>query len=370
MSKRFVYSKTYDAFKSSNFDQDQVVFVGDKQKIYTHETWFPEKPNERKILWVGTSIPYGDGAENTYPRMVSDALNVKIYNNSIPGSFLTFLPNNEFSSSADVENYRAFGYSLSAKVSEVETKYRTALNNIRSNEGLSTSWVEETIEDFKNASYERVILPYIDGTIDNCDVVIIDHGFNDRDHIYNVVAGNKDDAKDNISYWPADQVGGETVPYPCIDGNAGWYWLTNMSSGLFYSAYAYMNALWSMVDSDRAWTNNYFAMMLFIVRRIWEVNPRIKIIIGNYFSLDSGIDNTSVFKTKYILEANNQLAKFLGLQCVNPYEVTGLRNRTLPNGITDMVTFCPDGVHPGSDSTGRSNEVIAGVYINQLRGIV
>jgi hypothetical protein len=36
----------------------------------------------------------------------------------------------------------------------------------------------------------------------------------------------------------------------------------------------------------------------------------------------------------------------------------------------DYQLFCPDNVHPHSDSTGQSNGVIAGIYINQLRGIV
>lgn len=346
-----------------------IVWIKDTKQQWTHGQLYGNKSNH-KILWIGTSIPYGDGADNSYPKMVEDALGCTLYNKSIPGSFVSFFPNNEFSSSADVETYKAFGYSLSAKVSEVETKYRTALNNIRSNEGLSNSWVEETIEDFKNASYERIIIPYIDGTIDNCDIVIIDHGFNDRDHIYNTVASFKNDSLDNISYWPADQVGGDTVPYPCTDGNAGWYWLTNASSGMYYDAYAYLNALQSIVDSDRNWTNNYFAMMFYIIRRIWEVNPKIRIVIGNYFSQDSGIDETSVFKTKYILEANNQIAKFVGLQCINPYEITGLRNRTLPNGSTDMITFCPDGVHPGSDTSGSLNRKIANLYIQQLEGLL
>ena len=37
---------------------------------------------------------------------------------------------------------------------------------------------------------------------------------------------------------------------------------------------------------------------------------------------------------------------------------------------SDFYRFCPDGVHPHSDSTGHPNKVIAGVYINALRGIL
>lgn len=37
---------------------------------------------------------------------------------------------------------------------------------------------------------------------------------------------------------------------------------------------------------------------------------------------------------------------------------------------TDMIRFCPDSVHPGSDTTGESNKVIANVYIDALRYII
>jgi hypothetical protein len=78
------------------------------------------------------------------------------------------------------------------------------------------------------------------------------------------------------------------------------------------------------------------------------------------------------FQTKYILEANQQIADYYGFPCVNVYKYTGLRNRTikLPEGsfISDMYYFCPDGVHPASDTTGQSNKVIAGAYISTIRG--
>ena len=38
--------------------------------------------------------------------------------------------------------------------------------------------------------------------------------------------------------------------------------------------------------------------------------------------------------------------------------------------ISNVLRFCPDSVHPGSNPTGESNKRIAEIYINQLRGIV
>lgn len=61
-------------------------------------------------------------------------------------------------------------------------------------------------------------------------------------------------------------------------------------------------------------------------------------------------------------------ANWLHCQCVDVYKYTGIYNRNVAAG-NDYQIFCPDNVHPHSDSTGRSNRIIAGVYINALRGI-
>ncbi len=37
---------------------------------------------------------------------------------------------------------------------------------------------------------------------------------------------------------------------------------------------------------------------------------------------------------------------------------------------SDFYRFCPDGVHPHSDSTEHSNKIITDIYINALKGIL
>jgi hypothetical protein len=57
---------------------------------------------------------------------------------------------------------------------------------------------------------------------------------------------------------------------------------------------------------------------MYVIKQILAVNPRIKIIIGNFYAKDTGIDQASVYNTKYILKANEEFAKWMGLLCVNP----------------------------------------------------
>lgn len=340
------------------------------------ETLFAQSPNvsQNKVLWIGTSIPYGDGADNNYPKLVADALGFELYNNSRAGSFVSYYPNvPSWTTSAQVEAEFATGFSLSATKQETRDKYYNVLNTIRRNEGLSTAWRDEYVTLFQSHSYEELIIPYIDGTIADCDIVIIDHGFNDRDNIFNVCSQHPVPSEDIISYWPPDQVGGATnIEYPVVGGNTGWYWLTHLSDNRYYDGEVYMNTLRALgAQNNGGMRGEYFGAMAYIIEQIRKVNPRIRIVIGNYFSLDHGFDSMSSFVTKFILEANEQIAKYNGFQCVNVYKYTGLRNYTFTSNdgvtTTDMLRFCPDGVHPASDTTGKSNRFIANVYMKELR---
>lgn len=335
-----------------------------------------------KILWLGTSIPAGDAnvdPNNNYPKMVGDRLRCKVYNNSVPGSFMAWYANSpNWTTKAQVDAEFATGYCLTATKNEVQNKYYNVLNTIRRNEGLGTAWRDNLLNEFKATSYEELVIPYIDGTIDTCDVVIIDHGFNDRSNIFNVCGQHADSTKDNISYWPADQVGGATVEYPVTGGNGGWHWLTHLADSRYYDGFVYMNTLNELGRmGDGGMRGEYFGAMCYLINKIWAVNPRIRIIIGNYFSQDYGAalgDNMNTFMTKFILEANSQIALYYGIESVDVWKYTGLRNRNITTNdgstISDMIRFCPDGVHPSSDLTGESNKKIANVYVNALRDLM
>lgn len=399
-----------------------IVFIKDAKKIYTHGNYYDCDPSDlersieeinntignnttnrtiverieavenqtipdarSKVLWLGTSIPAGDVSidpeqKNTYPYMVADALGFELYNQAKAGSLVTWYsqtPN--WTTSAQVAAEFPTAYCLSATRQEIRDKYYNVLNTIRRNEGLSTTWRDNYLNDFMDSSFETRILPYIDGTIADCNVVVIDHGFNDRSNIFGVCGQHVTDGKDSISVWGPGS-GADGVEYPVIGGNAGWYWLTHLSDGRYYDGVVYMDTLYAVANglagSDTGgMRGEYFGAMAYIIAKIQQVNPRIRIIIGNYFSQDYGTaigDGMNSFQTKYILEANQQIANYYGFPCVNVYKYTGLRNRTikLPDGsfISDMFYFCPDGVHPASDTTGQSNKVIAGAYISTIRG--
>lgn len=332
--------------------------------------------SKSNVLWVGTSIPAGnvvDGVPNNYPQMVADALGFKLYNNSIGASFLTFYPNNGYvndesynwQKKADIKEH--VGYCLSATKQQVEDKFRPILQRIKSNDSTMTDAdIEHYIGVWKWASYEDRIIPYIDGTIASCDTVIIDHGYNDRDNIVGC-AGNYADA--TLDYSSLKDDGSK---YPDPSRFRGWYFINHFGDRDYYKGELYMNGCcYEATVGSNGMKHEYMGALTHIIMAIKKVNPNIKIIIGNYFAQRNPYQDDL---SPYVTKANEGVAKWFSLQCVNVYQYTSIINKsyTDKNGITqtDFYRFCPDGVHPHSDLTGHSNRVIASVYINQLRGIV
>lgn len=369
----------------------QTAFTADNRVLSVAEHdgfyWQGKKNSERhNVLWLGTSIPSGEeGSTHNYPTLVGEKLGWNVYNNAKAGSFMMCYPvesgiTNNMSNWDTAANVDAagfvFGYSLTQTHQDVETIFRNKLNQLRRSGGKNQAWVDNHIADFKAHSYESLVIPYIDGTIASCDTVIIDHGFNDRDNIFNICGTHRNDAADNYSYWDPAAVNGQTgITYPVTDGNVGWDWLTHLSDSRSYSGTEWMNALRYLAKNNNgSERTNYFGAMAWLIEKIWAVNPRIRIIIGNYFAVQYwlGLDGMSTFRTKYILEANEQIAKFYGLKCINVYKYTGLKGWAIKTNdgqeIEDIVRFCPDGVHPHSDPTGESNRLIADAYCTELWG--
>lgn len=310
-----------------------------------------------KVLWIGTSIPAGDIqhgdngttdlGSNNYPKMVADALGFTLYNNARGSSFVCFYPPEEDGTSAweDASDWSEYsgqvwkGYSLSASHAQIDEKFRPL--------GVP-EWL---INSFKRYSYESLIIPYIDGTIANCTTVILDHGYNDRHAIL------------NESSWHNSS--GETQ----FAIGSGWDWLYNLRDTRNSVSESFFQGEWNNQTGRK---NSYFGAMIYLVRKILEINPRINIIFGNYFAWKSPVFGAEYGNDNYcnfLCAANEALASMFKRPLVNVYEYTGIRNINI-NGKSDYSIFCPDGVHPHSDTTGESNRIIADIYVKELRGIL
>ena len=319
-----------------------------------------------KILWIGTSIPSGDKTidpNNNYPKMVADALECTIINNARPGSFVAWDPVCNWTTSAEVESAFPMGYCLSATHDEIRAKYATVLENIRKNEKKNKAWVDKWLNDFLGHSYETLIIPYIDGTIDNCTTIILDHGFNDRHTI----------ASECTHHWTTKlNEYGNLIPAEDV---IGYTWLRSLAEGQI-SRESYLEDC-----AIKGFTrNSYLYAMTYIIQKCFEINPNLRIIIGNYFAWrtpvfeaefqklanDTGGDSNNF--CSLLCGANEAVAGMWGFDIVNVYKYTWIMNIAI-NDVNDFMKFCPDGTHPFSDPTGESNRIIADIYVKELSRI-
>ncbi len=240
---------------------------------------------------------------------------------------------------------RNSGRQLTATVSELEALYRQDV--------IAGTITNDELENWKNHCYERAIIPYIDGTNEKqASVIVIDHGYNDRAEITM-----------------------ELENYADIDWNS-----TDRSS--FHGAFCYL------------------------VNKIREVNPYVKIVIGGYFSntlvrwysdsLGYGNQinaakicrmqellaekfNTSIVKVwehsqitnHYINGTSNYLADFNAKYGTNYrrfviYDENMQRMEDPDGNISVLQFYCPDGIHPHSDLTGNCNKMLNDIWISEF----
>ena len=249
--------------------------------------------SSHKVLWIGTSIPAGNGyLIGTYPLQVKSNLGIKtLYNNSIGASGIVKF-------SGYLGNGRD-GLDLSETVAEKEARYRSKVQD-----GTIS---ETTLNYYKNASFEKCLLPYINGSVDSCDTVIIDHGYNDREVL-------------------ATEIDSSVV-------------LSNKNRSSFIGAFNY------------------------IIDKIYAINPKIRIIVIGFYMKDNYNGNGFEMHGRDIDTVLNKISAFYNFMYIPTYRGSCIN----PANFKKM---CPDSVHPHSDADGTAVKNIAEYLTNSLRDIL
>lgn len=275
------------------------------------------------VLWIGTSIPEGA----TYPRVACNVNGYNCLNKSLGSSKLCF--ENEYISGAD----NTKGRRLTATVAELESLYRADVTA-----GIIT---EDTLNQWKNYSYENSIIPYIDGTnATQVSMIVLDHGYNDRATIH--------EQMQNVS---------------------GIDW-TSTDRSTFTGAFKYL------------------------LNKIQEVNPFIKIVISGYFT--NTVERLAFsYYSAEICEMQTMIGEYYDISVmkawehtqINPIHVSGTDDyisnfnteygtsytKITPDAsgnITALQLYCPDGVHPHSDLTGNCNKRLNAIYTKLLAHMI
>lgn len=385
--------------------KNSTAFVGGKRYIMTvtvSETgiegvvtmikdWNPTSSQVagERVLWIGTSIPAGAGAAKSYPALVDDAMNCTIVNNAVGGS-VVLAPNHatmdKHYNTVEKWNFLyAGGLSQShADVELLRSRLTTMANNYAGvTDEVRNKWVNDRVNELKSLSYESLIIPYIDGTEDDCTTVIIDHGFNDISRLVLEAGGLR-----------------STPGHEDSDPNTEWgyNYLRDLKDGLITKEeyITHLQEFWT--SGNLVKEDSYILAMDKIITAIRNVNKDIRIIIGNYFSSNSPWVNWFHFGngfdafglTKVLLYYNEAVAGIWGLDVVNVYEHlhieenafwAGTENALDSNGNpmldqngnnikqvkNDPSKFCPDAVHPSNPAAVKA---IADVWISELNGVV
>lgn len=278
-----------------------------------------------KVLWLGTSIPEG----SPYPQNACAFYGIKCYNKALGSSGI-------IKHSGYLGNGRD-GRDLAETIAEKEARYRSKV--------IDGTITEATLTTWKGYGFETLMLPYIDGTIDNCDIVVFDHGYNDRGNI--------------------------TTELPSL---ATADFAVDKTDGEF----------------DRS---TYVGAFCFLVKKIWEINPNIKIFICSFYE---NISSPSVRSGKDVCEMQRAIANHFDFPYLDMASLNGFNYERIPNSadyistfnarygtsyslvryagytgnnITRQQFYCMDGLHPHTDKTGCSTEVLTQSAIKCLRDL-
>ena len=228
-----------------------------------------------------------------------------------------------------VNNYS--GRCLTATVAELESRYRADVT--------AGTITEATLNAWKAKSYENSVLPYINGqNAVQVSMIVLDHGFNDRVGIHSLMQ-----SPNSIDWTSRDR-------------------------------------------------SNFVGAFNYLVDKIQEINPTIKIVISGYFQntitfsdyyskdicdmleLIAEHFNFSIMKAWehsqigqfYIAGSSNYIANFN-----STYGTSYAKwNADTDGNITSMQIYCPDRVHPHSDLTGNCNRRLNAIYSKLLADLI
>ena len=289
--------------------------------------------NGEEVLWLGTSIP----AAGRYPENACDALGYKLYNMSLGASGIC---RDGMNGMLNPGYGGRSGLDLAESIEEKEERYRHLVT-----EGTIT---ESQLELWKTYGYEKRLIPYIDGTIARCSIIVFDHGYNDRTMM----------AKDVINW-------------------------DSINKSIYRD------------DSSFNRIDSYTEAFCYLLKKIYTVNPNIKIVICSYLENQS---EQVVRGGKDICNIQSKIADHFGFDFLPLYAHIGFfTNSYLPStdtymylynqehgtsyptynwggenpegNVTRFQYYCPDGTHPHTDKTGRAENIISKAMIKLLGSI-
>lgn len=306
----------------------------------------PIDNSDKTILWLGTSIPggwaysvqvEGQVVNNAYPDMVGVLLGCNVINKAMGSSRIAcgwrsnVTENNPYGipQGGSGEGFRRSLLHTVAEKQEIIDNfdaYKAAYN-----------WTVDTLNEsekrimLNNCSYESILIPYLDGTYDAPDIIVIDHGHNDS-YINDTDKGSINNRTDRLTFY-----GGYNIVVDLIrryNRNIKIVQVAHFISGTEYE---------QLIESQR------------------DIARKNGVIFCPLYDID-GWDAEGQIKTRGRWNYST------------PY--SSYNWATWEDNVLDSDAFMsvkayhlPDGVHPHSDMSGQQNKELAYAIAGWLRSV-
>ena len=319
----------------------------------------------KTIWWCGTSIPAGG-----YPQIAGEMLGANVINTATGGSMCRANVRTGDYNGVNISNITS---SLSMTLEEVEnfiSNYAT-IRQLDMNGNLPATLDDSYIKRMRQGSFEVKLMPYLDGTKPMPDLWIIDHGHNDwkyRDSKGQIdialepTRANIDSGELAEDTYMTETING--VPYARLQSYLGSF--ENIDPAKLDDFVCSLNR------------NCYYGSLNFITTLILVHNPRARfMMIGNYSNEHSGETGYAALIPAQKAWAADwcfpfcDVASCLGTsQHIIPGTSNFFENYVFHYDTNVFHIYCPDGVHPSSDSSKHALEIYAGIvteFIKQHR---
>ena len=316
----------------------------------------------KTIWWCGTSIPAGG-----YPQIAGEMLGANVINTATGGSMCRANVRTGDYNGVNISNITS---SLSMTLEEAESFISNydAIRRLDRNGSLPATLESSYMNRIRQGSFEVKLMPYLDGTKPMPDLWIIDHGHNDwkyRDSKGQIdialepTRANIDSGELAEDTYMTETIDG--VPYARLQSYLGSF--ENIDPAKLDDFVCSLNR------------NCYYGSLNFITTLILVHNPRARfMMIGNYSNEHSG-------ETGYasLIPAQKAWAADWCFPFCDVASCLGTSQHIIPgtsNFFDDYVfhydtnvfhIYCPDGVHPSSDSSQYALEIYAGIVVEFIK---
>lgn len=281
----------------------------------------------KRVLWLGTSIP----KLGQYPELACVQIGATCVNNAVSSS--TARRKKANGSIGGISYYMA-AWNLSSTVAEKQAlidNYAVLKDSLAASSGQPSSGILSKSDKaiLLGTSYENLILPFLQGKA-MVDLVIFNHNFND------MINGAETSAQ--FATMPAN-------PF------------------------------------DR---NTYIGAINYLIREIMKVNPRMRVALVSHYE-------NQLYP--HYGQADDIIASYWEIPVLRLYEQTGFSQRTVPGtrslwnktgtnyagprgsestsqDMTMQRYMIPDGVHPSSDPTGKTQAFLGRIIAKFLAALL